>query len=165
MPRRWIMVSRTETLLVAAALVSSLPCNAAQDASHDGRSTSAQSTGVDLVPVGIVPSATEPPKVFVFVQNRGERVVRGSFDVELWLDDQLLGRQRVDESVPARGQHSVKLLFMRPGTMATGLHNFMLKVDSGDTVRETNERNNVEISSVWFDDSGTQAPRPAQGRR
>ncbi|MBI3997171.1 MAG: hypothetical protein HY352_05885 [Candidatus Omnitrophica bacterium] len=124
-----------------------------------------QPSGVDLVPAGIVPSAVEPPKVFVFMQNRGDRVVRNSFDVELWLDDRLLGRQRVDESVPANAEHSVKLLFMRPMTMANGLHSMTLKVDTGNDVHETNEANNVELNSIWFDDSGTQAPLTAQGRR
>ena len=137
----------------------------AQAAEQHVQNKPGASSGVDLVGAGIVPSAVAPPKVFVFVQNKGDRVARGSFDVELWLDDQLLGRQQVNQSVTPFAKESVKLLFMRPMTMANGLHNFTLKIDSGNAVRETNETNNVEISSIWFDDSGTQALLTAQRRR
>ena len=156
---------RYSLFLMVMVAMSAVVMPIARTAEQNVPNTPGASSGMDLVGAGIVPSAVAPPKVFVFVQNKGDRVVRNSFDVELWLDDRLLGRQRVDESVPANAEHSVKLLFMRPMTMANGLHSMTLKVDTGNDVHETNEANNVELNSIWFDDSGTQAPLTAQGRR
>ncbi|MDP3722147.1 MAG: hypothetical protein Q8R91_01450, partial [Candidatus Omnitrophota bacterium] len=67
---------------------------------------------VDVAVSEIIPSATEPPKVLVIIRNLGSQPLKRTVEVELWLDDQLLGRQGLEETLKPR--EPVYVEFARP---------------------------------------------------
>ena len=150
------LIFKRLTWLLTSALAATLELGTAASA--------ANVTGADLVVSGIAPSATEPPKVLVVIRNLGNRPVKSAFGVELWLDDQLLGRQRVQELKPGGPLH---LVFMRPKEMARGLHNFTAKIDPQHEIKELSTGNNDQSITVWVEGKsgahGTMAT--TQGRR
>jgi len=109
----------------------------------------AEPSGVDLVVSGIAPSATEPPKVFVVVRNRGSLPLKHAFEVELRLDEQLLAKQRVTEDLyPNKPLH---VEFLRPTELPHGLHNFTATIDPDNEIKEVVEQNNGNGITVWME--------------
>ena len=121
--------------------------------------TAKEKMGVDLTISGIVPSATEPPKVLVIVRNLGHETFTRSVDVELWLDKQLLGRQQFKEKLgPGKAAYVV---FMRPIEMPPGLHNFTATVDPSHAVGEPTTDNNTRGITVWVKKEAGVVPAPS----
>lgn len=81
----------------------------------------AEPQGADAGILTIIPSATEPPKVLVLVENQGSRPA-GNVKVELWLDEERLGRQSLGGGL-GPGERAYAQ-FMRPMQMTQGLHTF-----------------------------------------
>ncbi len=123
-----------------------------------GRSVgAAELAGVDLVVTDIVPSATEPPKVLVLVENRGTKPLNRSFEVELRLDGAVLDRQRITENLfPNR--KPLYVVFYRPTNMPRGLHTFEALADPERQVKELNRDNNLATVTVWAK-GGSQQPQ------
>lgn len=124
----------------------------------------AEPSGVDLVISGIVPSATEAPKVLVVVRNRGSLPLARSFEVELWLDEQLLAKQQVKQDLYPNKPLYVE--FLRPTEMPHGLHNFTATVDPDDEIKELTEENNGHGITVWVKgtEQATQGDTTQRGR-
>lgn len=111
---------------------------------------------VDLAVSSIVPSATEPPKVIVIVRNIGSQPFRGPVTVELWWDEQSLGRQQLEEPLPPATPVSV--VFLRPTELAPGLHNFTATIDPEQQIPERSKENNTLGITVWADGSSEGTP-------
>ena len=119
----------------------------------------------DLTVVTIIPSATEPPKVLVVVRNVGTETLHHSFEVALWLDGALLGRQRIATNLYPNAKETLDVIFARPLILPKGFHTFKAVVDVGDHVKELDETNNSRELTVWAKRPGDAPGATSQGRR
>ena len=122
----------------------------------------AESAGVDLVVSGIVPSATEPSKILVIVRNIGERPSGRDVGVELKLDDQPIGQQRIGQTLEPRMPLHVE--FARPAEFSPGLHSLTAVIDPADEIQELSERNNTAEITIWVRGAGEEEETDKQSR-
>ena len=140
-------------MLITALLLGAAPGVLNAETAHNAR--------IDFIVSSIVPSAVDASKILVVVKNIGTVRFRRNIEVELWFDDESLGRQRVEEDL--RLGVSVYAEFLRPDRLPDGMHTLTAEIDPDNEVREQSETNNRKAITVWID--GSKGPMAKSARR